>query len=293
MTALRPAPTLEGLYGTDPGPHAVAHRGGAALAPENTLRAFETALSWGLTYLETDVRTSADGVPLAFHDPLLDRVTDLRGPVSAHPWETVRTARVLGAEPVLALEDLLGAFPEARFMIDVKDERSVRPTIDAVRRTGTAGRVCVAGGWDPWLAAIRRECGPALTTALGWRALTALITCARAGTRPPAAVATGAYAHVARRVGVLRLMERPAFARRLLAMAHDLGVRVVTWTVNDVAEMQRLLDQGVDGVITDRPDLLAGVMLGRGAAGRGPAAAPAPAAWGVEPAAVGAPGWRR
>lgn len=264
------APALEGVYGTDPGPHAVAHRGGAGLAPENTLRAFETSLALGLTYLETDVRTTADGVPLAFHDPTLDRVTDLRGPVAEHPWESVRRARVLGSEPVPALEDLLGSFPSARFMIDVKDERSVRPTIEAVRRTGTAARVCVAGGWDPWLAAVRDGCGTRLTTALGWRALSTLIGCAQAGVRPPASVATGAYAHVTRRLGGVRLMARPRFAERLLTMAHDLGVRVVTWTINDVPEMHRLFDQGADGVITDRPDLLRAVVLERsGATGTG------------------------
>ncbi|MFD1506212.1 glycerophosphodiester phosphodiesterase [Georgenia yuyongxinii] len=256
------APT--GLYGSHPGPYAVAHRGGAGLAAENTLAAFERSAALGVTYLETDVRTTADGVPLAFHDRALDRVTDLRGPVAAHPWAHVRRARVLGTEPVVALEDLLGSFAQACFMIDVKEARSVAPTIAAIRRTGTAGRVCVAGGWDTWLAAIRRECGPALTTALGWRALTALIGCARTGSRPPGAIATAPFAHVAWRLGAMGIMSAPRVATRLVSMAHDLGVRVITWTVDDAPSIHRLLHDGVDGVITDRPDVLREVLVGRG-----------------------------
>jgi glycerophosphoryl diester phosphodiesterase len=266
LPRVRPsAPELRGTYGSHPGPLAAAHRGGAGLAPENTLAAFRRATDLGLTYLETDVRTTADGVALAFHDATLDRVTSLRGAVAERTWAEIRGARVLGTEPLLPLEDLLGALPDACVMIDVKEERAIAPTIAAVRRTGAAGRVCVAGGWDAWLAAIRRECGPELTTALGWRSLSALIACARAGVRPPAAVATGAFAHVAWRLGHLDVMARPRVAARVVQMAHGLGVRVVGWTIDDAALIHRLLDDGVDGVITDRPDVMRDVLLARGA----------------------------
>ncbi|MPV88977.1 glycerophosphodiester phosphodiesterase [Georgenia ruanii] len=255
---------MHGLYGSHPGFLAAAHRGGAALAPENTLAAFGLARGLGLTYLETDVRTTADGVPLAFHDATLDRVTSLRGALAGRTWAEVRHTRVLGREPVLPLENLLAAWPDACVMIDVKEERAIRPTIAAIRRTGSAARVCVAGGWDTWLAAIRHECGPQLTTALGWRSLTALIACARTGTRPPAAVASGAFAHVAWRLGRLSVMARPRVAARLVQMAHDLGLRVITWTIDEPASIGRLLDDGVDGVITDRPDVLRDVLVARG-----------------------------
>lgn len=258
------ATTLRGRYGADTGPLAVAHRGGAGLAAENTLAAFEQATALGLRYLETDVRTTADGVALAFHDATLDRVTTLHGPVAARPYAALRGARVLGAGPVLRLEDLLGSFPGSNVIIDVKEERAVGPTIAAVRRTGSAARVCVAGGWDGWLAAIRRECGPELTTALGWRALGTLLAAAVTGTRPPAGVATGAFAHVTCRYGRLPLLQRPVVATRLVAMAHDLGIRVVGWTIDEAPTMHRLLDDGVAGLITDRPDTLRTVLAGRG-----------------------------
>ncbi|MCK6211325.1 glycerophosphodiester phosphodiesterase [Georgenia sp. EYE_87] len=252
----RHAPRPAGSYGSHPGPWAFAHRGGMELAPENTLAAFDRAVGLGLTYLETDVRTTADGVPLAFHDRTLDRVTGLRGPVAARTWAEISRTRVLGTEPVLRLEDLLAAFPDACVTIDVKEERAVVPTIEAIRRTGSAARVCVAGGWDPWLAAIRRACGAALTTALGWRALTALIVAARTGVRASSGVATGSFAHVSLRYGRVPVLADPRTTGRLVQMAADLGLGVVAWTVNDVPTIRRLADAGVAGIITDRPDVL-------------------------------------
>lgn len=235
------------------------------LAPENTLAAFECAVGLGLTYLETDVRTTADGVPLAFHDRTLDRVTGLRGPVAARTWDEISRTRVLGSEPVLRLEDLLAAFPDACFTVDVKEERAVVPTIEAIRRTGAAARVCVAGGWDSWLSAIRQACGPQLTTALGWRALTALILAARTGVRPARAVATGSFAHVTLRYGGVPVLADPRTAVRLVQMAGDLGLGVVAWTVNDVPTIRRLADSGVAGIITDRPDVLRETLASRSA----------------------------
>jgi glycerophosphoryl diester phosphodiesterase len=235
------------------------------LAPENTLTAFSLAVGLGLTYLETDVRTTADGVPLAFHDRTLDRVTGLRGPVAGRTWDEISRTRVLGTEPVLRLEDLLAAFPDACFTIDVKEERAVVPTIEAIRRTGSAARVCVAGGWDAWLAAIRRSCGPALTASLGWRALTALIVAARTGVRPAPGVATGSFAHVTLRYGRVPVLADRRTTARLVQMAADLGLGVVAWTVNDAATIHRLTDAGVAGIITDRPDVLREALLARDA----------------------------
>lgn len=252
----RRAPRPVGSYGSHPDPWAFAHRGGMGLAPENTLAAFGRAVGLGLTYLETDVRTTADGVPVAFHDRTLDRVTGLRGPVAARTWAELSRTRVLGTEPVPRLEDLLAAFPDACFTVDVKEERAVVPTIEAIRRTRSAGRVCVAGGWDAWLAAIRRACGPSLTTALGWRALTALIVAARTGVRPSPGIATGSYAHVTLRYGRVPVLADPRTTDRLVQMAADLGLGVVAWTVNDAPTIRRLADAGVAGLITDRPDVL-------------------------------------
>lgn len=98
-----------------------------------------------------------------------------------------------------------------------------------------------------------------MRTALGWRSLAVLVACAKAGVRPPLGVATGEFVHVPVSVGRV-----PLVAERLVQMAADLGVRVLAWTVDEPALMHRLLDLGVDGVITDRPDLLREVLVRRG-----------------------------
>lgn len=249
----------DGGYGTDAGPYAVAHRGGAGLAPENTFEAFARSAALGMRYLETDVQLTADGVLVAFHDERLERVTDLRGRVDRLPWAKVRTGAVNGGGSVLRLTDLLEAFPRMNFAVDLKTSAGIEPLTKVLKDTGSVGRVCVAGAWDGWLAHLRESCGPALRTALGWRSLTTLVGCAKAGVRPPVSVATGEFVHVPVSLGRV-----PLVAARLVRMAADLDVRVLVWTVNEPALMHRLLDLGVDGVITDRPDLLREVLVQRG-----------------------------
>ncbi len=249
----------DGGYGSDAGPYAVAHRGGAGLAAENTHEAFTRSVALGVRYLETDVRLSADGVVMAFHDERVDRVTDLRGRVDRLSAKALGSTRVQGGGPVMSLAQALEAFPHQRFAVDVKSAAVIQPLVEVLRSTGATQRVCVAGAWDGWLSHLRDACGPGLRTALGWRSLTTLVACAKAGVRPPAAVATGEWVHVPVSMGRV-----PLVAERLVQMGAELGVRVLVWTVNDPTLMHRLLDVGVDGVITDRPDLLREVLLARG-----------------------------
>lgn len=249
----------DGGYGTDAGPYAIAHRGGAGLAPENTFEAFSRSVALGVRYLETDVRLTADGVLVAFHDERLDRVTDRRGRVDRTPWPELRAARVSGGGPVLTLAELLEAFPREHFAIDLKTSDGIEPLAKVLVDCHAVQRVCVAGAWDGWLAHLRERCGPGLRTALGWRSLTTLVACAKTGVRPPVSIATGEWVHVPVSLGRV-----PMVAERLVQMAADLDVRVLVWTVNEAASMRRLLDLGVDGVITDHPDLLREVLVRRG-----------------------------
>ena len=108
-----------------PRPHAFAHRGGAAHAPENSWPAFEHAVKLGYAYLETDARATSDGKLMAFHDRTLDRVTDGSGPIGSRTYREVSALRVAGSEPIPLIEDLLGAWPDARFNIDLKDEPGI------------------------------------------------------------------------------------------------------------------------------------------------------------------------
>lgn len=250
-------------YGDQAGPLAIAHRGGMALAPENTLAAFGRATALGLTHLETDVHATREGHVVCFHDATLQRVTGHPGRVADLDLAELRRLRVEGTDRVPTLAEAMAAFPEARFAIDLKDERAIEPMARLLRaHPGWAERVCVAGAWSRWLRRLQDEV-PGVTTALGWRSLTALVACSRGGVRPfgvRASTSTGgAFAHVPLRLGRL-----PIHSERVIARAHDLGVRVVVWTVDDPATMRSLLDAGVDGIITDRPDVLRDVLIARG-----------------------------
>jgi glycerophosphoryl diester phosphodiesterase len=156
------------------------------------------------------------------------------------------------------LAEALEAFPDANFTVDLKVEAAIEPLARLLRHGPLAARVCVAGAWDSWLARLRRLV-PGLHTALGWRSLTALVWCSRTRSVPPRRIATAPFAHVPIRLGSVSI-----FVERLVTHAHELGVRVVVWTVDDPPTMHRLLDHGVDGIITDRPDLLREVMIARG-----------------------------
>ena len=245
-------------YGEGSGPLAIAHRGGAALAQENSLVAFGLASALGLRYLETDIRVTCDGQLVCFHDDTLERVTSATGPVRSKSLHELRALRIHGIEPIPTLEEALDAFPEQCFTVDLKDQAAIEPLVKSLRRKGVAERVCIAGAWDGWLGHVQSEV-PEVTTALGWRSLTALLLCARTGVRPPRAVATAPFAHVPVRLGGV-----PIFVERLVAMSHDIGVRVVTWTVDEPVAIRRLLDAGVDAIITDRPDVLREVLVSRG-----------------------------
>jgi glycerophosphoryl diester phosphodiesterase len=240
-----------------PTPHAFAHRGFAPDGAENSMAAFERAVALGYRYLETDVRVTADGVALAFHDARLGRVTDRAGRIADLPWSEVRRARIAGREPIPLLADLLAAWPDVRINIDVKAENTIGPTVAAIRQTGSMHRVCVGAFSTHRIDAVRRALGPDVCTSLGPRAAMRLLLpgAARPRRRPWGASCAQVPARVGRRIFV---------DERYLAAAHAHGLLVHAWTVNDEAEMVRLLDLGVDGIMTDRADLLRDVLVARG-----------------------------
>jgi len=240
-------------YGVRPGPLAIAHRGGAGLAAENTLEAFRRSYALGLRYLETDVRPTRDGQLVAFHDARLGRVTPAIGTVRARTLSELSQLPVLGGGPVVSLPAVLASFPRACFTLDVKHPDVIRPLAGLLTAAGLAHRVCVAAPRGRWLRELRDLVGPELCTALSWREL------ARLASRPRACYGDAGFAHVP-----LRLGRVPVFRDDLVARAHDAGVRAIVWTVNDPDTMHRLLDHGVDGIITDRPDLLREVLVARG-----------------------------
>jgi len=246
-------------YLDGPTPIAMAHRGGAVEHLENAMPAFEACVAMGYRYLETDVRVTADGVPVVFHDATLDRVTDRTGRVDQLPWSQLASARIGGREPVLRLEDLLGAWPDVRFNLDIKAAGVVAPLARTVRRVGVADRICLGSFSDARVAAARRVFGPEVCTALGPRGVAAL----RLSSYSPRAAGLVRMPAGCAQVP-LQLGGRALVDERFIAAAHARGLQVHVWTVDTEEEATALLDLGVDGVMTDRPAMLRALLERRG-----------------------------
>jgi glycerophosphoryl diester phosphodiesterase len=235
-----------------PGPIAFAHRGGASEAPENTLPAFQRAVDLGYRYLETDVHVTSDDVVVAFHDNDLMRTCNVPGMIHELPWSEVAKARVGGREPIPRLVDLFDAFPEARINIDCKTDRVAGPLGDELERAGVLDRVCVAAFNDRRLARFRKRFGPALCTSAGPIELGVLRATGLAVRGPLAAQVP------------VRLRGVTVITERFVRKCHQRGVEVHAWTIDVEREMERLLDLGVDGIMTDVPKTLKDVLTRRG-----------------------------
>ncbi|MCQ6556439.1 glycerophosphodiester phosphodiesterase [Streptomyces sp. C10-9-1] len=244
-------------YLDHPSTLAFAHRGGTADGLENTAAAFRRAAEAGYRYFETDVHTTRDGRLVAFHDSTLDRVTDVRGRIAQLSWSEVSRARVAGREPLPLFEELLEEFPEARWNVDLKTESALEPLVGLIARTGAWDRVCVGSFDEGRVARAARAAGPRLATSLGVRGVLALRL---ASLGLPVPVREGAVcAQVPERQGGVRVVDR-----RFVRAAHARGLQVHVWTVNDAASMERLLDLGVDGIMTDHLQTLRAVLTDRG-----------------------------
>jgi glycerophosphoryl diester phosphodiesterase len=264
-----------------PGPLAFAHRGGAAHAPENSWRAFEHAVGLGYRYLETDLQATADGVLVAFHDKTLTRVCGQDGRVCRLSYAELSAARIDGTEPIPVLEDLLTAWPDIRFNLDVKDVPAIAPLPEVLRRTNAWDRVCLVSFSASRLRATRRALGRPVCMAaspLG----TAVVRFGgprgrhdRTGPGRPSGGFRGAAAPGQQgqwpltdwltRSGVCCVQVPASMATTsFISRSHALGLQVHAWTVNDQPTMQRLLDLGVDGIMTDETVALRDVLTARG-----------------------------
>jgi len=241
---------------------AFAHRGGAFHPEleglENTLTAFEHAVELGYRYLETDVHATRDGVLLAFHDAVLDRVTSHTGSLAETGYDELADVVVGDREQIPTLASLLERFPEACFNIDIKAANAVAPLAALVQRRRAHDRVCVGSFSGRRMRAFRRAMDRPVATAHG------PVTVAAARFAPAAVSArltrgAGRAFQVPHRRGALRVVTEEFVAR-----AHAAGQPVHVWTVDDPEEMHALLDLGVDGLMTDRTDLLRDVLVERG-----------------------------
>lgn len=240
-------------------PVAIAHRGGAAEHPENTMAAFEHAVKLGYRCIETDVRATGDGVAVVFHDENLDRLTEHTGPLVSRDWAQLDDVRIAGKEPIVRLDDLLGAWPDLRLIIDPKSDDVVAPLIEVLHRTNARDRVCIGSFSASRLRRVRTDapgctsCSPAEVVRLraaSWGLPTGKLAadCAQVPPRQPL-------------FGGLSI---PVVDAAFLRAAHARGMPVQVWTVNDDAEMARLLDLGTDGIMSDRVTALKNLFERRG-----------------------------
>jgi glycerophosphoryl diester phosphodiesterase len=258
-------------------PLAFAHRGGAAEGDENTAEAFGRAIALGYRYVETDVHATADGVPVVFHDPTLLRMTGNAAPIATLSWADLATVRVGGAAAVPRLDAVLDAWPQVRFNIDVKADAAAGPAVEAVQRAGAEDRVLLASFFDARLARIRALAGPRVATSLGRRSVARLWLASRlpdlhgpARKGGPGREGGPELGGRGRMAGIAAAQVPPGRGRltivdrRFLDRAHRLGLQVHVWTIDEPGEMHRLLDLGVDGIMTDRVEVLRKVYADRG-----------------------------
>lgn len=255
-----------------PTPIVVGHRGSSGEAPENTLPAFARALEHGAAILETDVHATRDGVVVVYHDAAVDRTTNGRGKISeltlpelkaldagwAFTPDGGRSHPYRGRDLRIAtLEEAFAAFPEARFNVELKsgDPRLLAGTLDAVAAADREARTLLASADDDTMARIRQRLaetglapavGACVSDIVGW-----VLAC-RDGKPPPLeAMVLQIPTHFA---------DEPLVTPELIECAHRYDTQVHVWTINEPAEMHRLLDLGVDAVMTDYPGVLRAVV---------------------------------
>lgn len=250
-------------------PVAIAHRGSRVLWPENTDTSFQGAYDLGYRHFETDLHLTADGVVVCFHDPTVDRTTEATGRVedftlaelqALDPGHRHATADGYtfrdGGSRVPTLEWLLTNFPDVSVVVDLKCDGLGEPLAALMDDLEAHDRLIVGSFSEIRISEIKEltdmrvpvSCGP--TLARLW------VLASRMG--------RGAGGEIAALQLPTRMRGVRVVDEKLVDAAHDAGLQVHAWTVNERFEMNRLLDIGVDGLITDRPDRLKEVMLERG-----------------------------
>ncbi|MFC4426772.1 glycerophosphodiester phosphodiesterase [Deinococcus navajonensis] len=244
----------------------IAHQGGEDLQPSNTMLAYRHSAALGVDMLEMDMHATRDGALVLSHDATLNRLTDRRGRIADMTLsEVLRADAAYAFSPdggqsypfrgqgvrLAQLSEVLRAFPDLPMTIELKQaEPSIaRPFCRALRETHATDHVIAASFSDQALNEFRAVC-PEVMTSMTERELKPLVLLGKVGlARLPKL--RGRVAQVPVRAGGIEVVT-PAFVRAM----HARGVAVQVWTINDPAEMRRLIGLGVDGIITDRPDLL-------------------------------------
>ena len=235
---------------------AFAHRGGSSRWPENTMPSFQDSIDLGYRYLETDVHLSADDVLFAFHDHNLLARTGVNANIADLDAAEIDRLLVDEMAPIPRLADVFLTWPFARLNIDTKSDATVLPLIASIRAHGAIDRVCVGSFVDRRVKMCRQELGPALCTSMGKFEVASLWLAARGLSDTERIIAP--CAQVPPRKGI------DVVDTALVEVAHDLGIQVHVWTIDEPDQMRALLDIDVDGIMTDQPRILRDVLINRG-----------------------------
>ena len=230
-----------------------AHRGASQLAPENTFAAFQIAYDLGFNIIETDVRSSRDGILYCFHDRSLKRMTGSKGNIENLPSCYIDELRINGKHSIPKLENLYEAFPKAYFNIDAKSGECVKPLIDLVRRTQTSRRTCFGSFDQTRLDQIKSSLiNEKFAISMGTSATLKLFTGYLTG--KSRTIKADCVQLPLSRYGI-KLINK-----NTLKYFKSQGLKIHVWTINKATEFQRLIDLGVDGIMTDNCELLKSVL---------------------------------
>ncbi len=226
------------------------------MAPGNTEAAFQHAVSLGYRFLETDVQVTVDGELVIFHDDTVTEQTGAAGTIGERTWRQVTELRVGGEHPIPRFVDIVERFPDVAFNVEPKDDASVQPLVEFVRTHGLIERICIGSFNDDRIAQVRAGLGDEACTSPGPKGAATILLRALLGLRTPSV-------HTALQIpssygGV------PITNGWLIERYHRQDLQVHVWTVNEEAAMRRLLDSGVDAIMTDRVTLLKDVLVERG-----------------------------
>jgi len=242
---------------------AMAHRGGGLWEPnlgkENTFHAFSQAVSLGYRYLETDVQATRDGQLVCMHDTSLDRVANTCGQVCDFTAGELAQVKVDGSEPIPFFCDVVDALPGIRFNVDLKTDDAVVPLAHAIEAHNLYDRILVDSFSQARISQFRSLTSGRVPTAMApiGVAWTALVPVVSAIVSSPA---VALQVPISEKVGPFRI---PIITHETIARVHRLGKVVHAWTINEPEEMEELIDWGIDGIITDRPDLLKQILVRR------------------------------
>ena len=233
--------------------HPIAHRGGSLENLENSLAAFKHAWALGYRYMETDMQASSDGIVYIFHDDRLERVSNGTGLFCAHSSAEIDALRLNNGEPIPRLADVLEALPHALFNIDMKREDGMKPLATFLNTHPEAHRIVAASFVGKRLKALKQLVKhPVRVTAVQNDIIRIMLI----GLGMPLSAPTVLAVQVP-----LSHFGIPIVTKWFVRHCHKLGIKVHVWTIDDEMVMRKLIDLGVDGVMTDRPSLLKQVCL--------------------------------